>query len=172
MLKSLSCLFLFIALASCINTKTQKTKDFLSGEIVSICEDSILTQGLDGKWYKNLVLKFKIKNNSNRIYYTRLFDQDSSFACMHYTGYYSGGDSVSSKDLICFGYFKDSILPNESKIYYHKIIPHDSVIKVRNGYSFYSEDGDTANKYKVVPIIFDLTKMINCNSSVLNSSTK
>ncbi len=172
MLKNLICLFLFIILAGCINTRTEKAKEVLSGEIISICEDSVLTQWVDGKWYKQFVLKFKIKNNSSRIYYTKLNGEDSSLVYINSTDYHIAGDSVLSINFNCFGYLKDSILSNESKVYFSKVLPRDNVNKVKNEYLFSSEEGDTTNKNIAIPLIFDLTKMINCDSSVLNSSIK
>lgn len=164
MLKKFSSLILFLILFSCTNSKIKIPKKDLSGEVISVCKDSFLTQWLDGNWYKNVELKFKVTNHSNCIYYTKLYE-DKSLVYGNFTDYLNNGDSISTIELNCFDHTKDSILPNETKVYFTKLVPNKfskNTVKAKLNYLFKTELADTTSKFKSVPLTFDLTKMINC----------
>ncbi|MEI7978013.1 MAG: hypothetical protein WCI53_04145 [Bacteroidota bacterium] len=159
-------IFLFLILIfGCTNSKTEIPKKELTGEVISVCQDSLLTQWLDGNWYKNIVLNFKITNHSNRIYYTKSY-YDKSLIYENYTYYLYNGDSIFTSE-ICDFYIsvEDSILPNETKIYFTKLVPNEfrnNTVKVKFNYLFQTELADTTSKFKSVPLTFDLTKVVNC----------
>jgi len=157
--------FLFlILLFGCTNSKTVIQKNDLLGEVISVNQDSVLTQWLDGNWYKNVVLNFRITNHSNCIYYTKLYE-DKSLMHGNFTDYLSNGDSISTLELNCFTHIKDSILPNETKVYFTKLMQNEfskNTVKVKFNYLFQTELADTTRKFKSVPLTFDLTKMVNC----------
>ncbi len=156
---------LLIILFSCANSKTEIPKKDLFGEVISVCQDSVLTQWLDGNWYKNVKFNFRITNRSKHIYYTKLY-YDQSLIYGNNTYYLYNGDSISESEL-CDFYIsvKDSILPNETKIYFTKLVSNkfrNNMVKVKFNYLFQTELADTTSKFKSVPLVFDLTKMINC----------
>jgi hypothetical protein len=100
---------------------------------------------------------------SNRIYYTKLYE-DKSLIYGHFTDYLSNGDSISTLELNCFTNTKDSILPNETKVYFTKLVPNEyskNTVKVKFNYLFQTELSDTTCKFKTVSMTFDLTKIIN-----------
>ncbi|MFZ4797892.1 MAG: hypothetical protein ACOYMA_10380 [Bacteroidia bacterium] len=157
--------FLFLILVfGCTNSKTVIQKNDLLGEVISVNQDSVLTQWLDGNWYKNVVLNFRITNHSNCIYYTKLY-HDKSLIYRNYTYYLYNGDSITATEL-CNFYIsvEDSILPNETKIYFTKLVPiefRNNTVKVKFNYLFKTKLADTTSKFKTVSLTFDLTKIIN-----------
>lgn len=163
-MKNLVVFLLLIILFGCTNSKTEIAKEALSGEVINVCQDSVLTRWLDGNWYKNVVLNFRITNLSNRIYYTKLYE-DKSLIYGNFTDYLSNRDSISIIELNCFVHRNDSILPNETKVYFTKLVPNEfskKTVKVKFNYLFQTELADTTGKFKSVPLTFDLTKTINC----------
>lgn len=164
MFKKLIVFLISILLFSCTNSKKEIPIKDLTGKVISVCQDSVLTQWLDGNWYKNVVLKFKVTNHSNSIYYTNLYE-DKSLIHGNYTNYLNNGDSISTMELNCFVHTKDSILPNETKVYFTKLVPDKfskNTVKAKFNYLFKTELADTTSKFKSVPLTFDLTKVVNC----------
>ncbi len=165
MFKNLIVFLISILLFSCNNSKPKLPNDDLVGEVISVCQDSILTQWLDGNWYKNVKLNFRITNNSKHIYYTKLY-YDQTLIYGNNTDYLYNGDSIISSELCDFYIsIKDSILPNETKIYFTKLVPNkfrNNTVKVKFNYLFQTESSDTTGKFKSVPLTFDLTKVVNC----------
>jgi hypothetical protein len=83
----------------------------------------------------------------------------------NYTYYLYNGDSIFTSEL-CDFYIsvEDSILPNETKIYFTKLVPNEfrnNTVKVKFNYLFHTELADTTSKFKTVSLTFDLTKIIN-----------
>jgi len=158
-------LFLIIIIWGCNNAKPKLPNEALVGEVISVCQDSVLTQWLDGNWYKNVRLNFRITNNSKHIYYTKSY-YNQSLIYGNNTYYLYNGDSLFSSELCNFNISNDdSILPNETKIYFTKLVPtkfRNNTVKVKFNYLFKTELADTTGNFKSVPLTFDLTKVVNC----------
>ncbi len=163
-MKKIISILIVMLLFGCNNIKTEIPQEDLSGEIINVCKDSVLTQWLDGNWYRNVKFNFKITNYSKHIYYTKLDDSNSLF-CNNYTEYFKNGDSLRTPFVCIFtNNHKDSILPNETKNYFTvfgAIELRKNIARLKNNYAFFTKTNDSIFEYHV-PLTFDLTKVVNC----------
>ncbi len=160
-LKALKFFILFlIFIWGCNNAKPKLPNDALVSEIISVCQDSVLTREVDGKYYRKIIVKFKVTNHSKLIYYTRLFD--SKISADKVTEYFITNDSISYTNMHCFDHEKDSILPNSSQIFVNTITPFKLRKWIKNSFFFYANDSGSVEKSKEIVISFNPIKMINC----------
>lgn len=152
-------LFLVI-IWGCNNAKPKLPNDALVGEVISVCQDSVLTREVDGKYYRKIIVKFKVSNHSNLTYYTRLFD--SQISADKVTEYFITSDSISYINMHCFDHEKDSILPNSSQIFVNTTTPFKLRKWIKKSFFFYANDSGAVQKSKEVIIAFNPNKMINC----------
>jgi hypothetical protein len=152
-------LFLII-IWGCNNAKPKLPNDALVGEVISVCQDSVLTREVDGKYYRKIILKFKVSNHSNLTYHTRLFD--SKISADKITEYFITNDSISHTNMHCFDHEKDSILPNSSQIFINTTTPFKLRKWIKKSFFFYANNSGSVQKSKEVIISFNPNKMINC----------
>jgi hypothetical protein len=160
-LKTLKFFILFLVIIwGCNNAKPKLPKDALVEEVISVCQDSVLTREVDGKNYRKIILKFKVSNHSNLTYYTRLFD--GKISADKITEYFITNDSISYTNMHCFDHEKDSILPNSSQIFVNTTTPFKLRKWIKKSFFFYANDSGSVQKSKEVIISFNPNKMINC----------
>lgn len=160
-LKALKFFILFhVIIFGCNNAKPKLPKDNLVGEVINVCQDSVLTREVNGKYYRKIILKFKVSNHSNLTYYTRLFD--SKISADKVTEYFITKDSISYTNMHCFDHEKDSILPNSSQIFVNTTTPFKLRKWIKKSFFFYANDSGSVQKSKEVIISFNPNKMINC----------
>jgi hypothetical protein len=160
-LKTLKFFVLFLIIIwGCNNVKPKLPNDALVGEVISVCQDSVLTREVDGKYYRKIIVKFKVSNHTNLTYYTRLFD--SKISADKITEYFITNDSISYTNMHCFDHEKDSILPNSSQIFVNTTTPFKLRKWIKKSFFFYANDSGSVQKSKEVIISFNPNKMINC----------
>lgn len=150
-------LFLLI-IWGCSNTKPETPKEDLIGEVISVCQDSVLTQEVDGQYYRKIIVKFKVTNYSKLIYYTYSYGNQINADKVQY---FINNDSASYV-MNYFDHEKDSILPNSSQVFINITTPFKLAKWIKKSFYFYANVKDSGQKSKEVVISFNPNKMVNC----------